>query len=228
MRKGFQAAAILAAVAGLGLAQAALGQPREISVTGEGQVQAAPDMASLSLGVTAQSAEAQAAMSESAARMRSVMGALEDAGIAPRDMQTRTMSVSPLREDGGAVSGFEARNMLDVRIRQLDALGGVLDAVLAEGANALSGLRFELSDRAAAQDEALRRAVADARARAKLLADAAEVDLGPVRSIRDSAIQDGPEPMMRAQMAPVSEGVPLAEGEITVSASVSMVFSLGE
>lgn len=228
MRKGFQAAAILAAVAGLGLAQAALGQPREISVTGEGQVQAAPDMASLSLGVTAQSAEAQAAMSESAARMRSVMGALEDAGIAPRDMQTRTMSVSPLREDGGAVSGFEARNMLDVRIRQLDALGGVLDAVLAEGANALSGLRFELSDRAAAQDEALRRAVADARARAKLLADAAEVDLGPVRSIRDSAIQDGPEPMMRAQMAPVSEGVPLAEGEITISASVSMVFSLGE
>lgn len=228
MRKGFQAAAILAAVAGLGLAQAALGQPREISVTGEGQVQAAPDMASLSLGVTAQSAEAQAAMSESAARMRSVMGALEAAGIAPRDMQTRTMSVSPLREDGGAVSGFEARNMLDVRIRQLDALGGVLDAVLAEGANALSGLRFELSDRAAAQDEALRRAVADARARAKLLADAAEVDLGPVRSIRDSAIQDGPEPMMRAQMAPVSEGVPLAEGEITISASVSMVFSLGE
>lgn len=228
MRKGFQAAAILAVVAGLGMAQAALGQPREISVTGEGQVQAAPDMASLSLGVTAQSAEAQAAMSESAARMRSVMGALEDAGIAPRDMQTRTMSVSPLREDGGAVSGFEARNMLDVRIRQLDALGGVLDAVLAEGANALSGLRFELSDRAAAQDEALRRAVADARARAKLLADAAEVDLGPVRSIRDSAIQDGPEPMMRAQMAPVSEGVPLAEGEITVSASVSMVFSLGE
>ncbi len=114
-----------------------------------------------------------------------------------------------------------------VRVRDLAALGGILDTVIADGANDFNGLRFGLQDPAPLMDEARRRAVDDAMARAALLAGAAGVTLGPVLSIDD---QGGSRPMPMAEMAMrMSAGAaPVAAGELTLTANVAMVFAIAE
>lgn len=205
---------------------------RRIAVTGAGQVEAAPDMAVITLGVRQEDKEAQVAMRATSAAVAGMLERLAEQGIAARDLQTRELSLTPVwseRSGSGAerrqITGFEAANTVVVRVRDLDALGGILDAVLAEGANDFNGLRFDLQDPAPLAEEARRRAVADAMARAKLLAEAAGVALGPVLSIDE---RGGVMPKAEMAMRMSTAGAPVAAGEVSVTANVSMVFAIGE
>lgn len=225
------AAAVICALAG-GAAWAE-DTARRITVSGEGQVEAAPDMATITLGVTNEAREAKAAMEATSDAVARVLERLSSLGIAPRDLQTRELSLSPVWSDRGAageerrrITGFVASNTVLVRVRDLTALGGILDAVISDGANDFNGLRFGIQEPDPLMDAARRRAVADAMAQAELLAEAAGVELGPVMSI--SAHGGGrPAPMAEA-MRSSAAGVPVAAGEVTVSANVSMVFAIAE
>lgn len=215
------------------LATPALAQeaPGGITVTGEGSVQVAPDMAQLSVGVTSEAKTAEAAMSANSDAAAEVLSRLKAAGIAERDVQTSGLSLYPRRDDRRLdqpgeppIVGFVASNTLQVRVRDLDALGGILDEVVSGGANTLNGLSFGLQDPSEATDEARRRAVADAQAKAALYADAAGVTLGPVRSIDEQG--GAPRPMMMEAAGLAKSGVPVASGELEVSASVTMAFGI--
>lgn len=226
---------IALALAGL-LALAATAQAqdlRQISVTGEGRVEAAPDMATITLGVTQQAPEASAAMraaSEATARILTRLGTLD---IAPRDVQTRNISIDPVWSNrvetapGAApeITGFVASNTVIVRVRDLASLGGLLDAVTQEGANQLGGLSFGLAEPRALEAEARARAVADAIARAETLAEAAGVPLGRVQQITEQTGRGGPV-MMEMASSMRDGGVPVSPGEITLSATVSMTFAI--
>lgn len=110
-------------------------------------------------------------------------------------------------------------------MRDLSALGSVLDAVIADGANSFQGLNFGLQDPEPTLDEARRRAVADGLRKAALYAAAAGVRLGPLTSLSEAGSnQPRPEMMQAARMS--SDAVPVAPGEVTVSASVTMVFAI--
>lgn len=200
----------------------------EITVRGEGKVSAVPDMAVVTVGVRAEDESAGVAMDAVRDQMNAVFTALEEAGIAARDMQTGTIDLGPRHDrDSGTVTGYHAGNSLELRLRDLDALGGVLDSVVAQGANDLRGLRFAIDDDASLLDEARRRAVADAMARAQLYADAAGVKLGDVEEIIETDASGGPRPMMRAEMASDS-GTPVAPGEIDITATLQMTFDIDD
>lgn len=199
-----------------------------ITVTGEGTATAVPDMAEITLGVVAQNATAAAAMAEASAVTQAIFDTLPRFGIAPSDVQTSDLSLAPLydqRMSGEAprVTGYQAANRVTVRVRALDRLGPVLDAVLDSGANRMDGLRFSVSDPAPLLDRARRRAVEDARRRAETYAQAAGLTLGPVLSITEGGATFGPEPMF--EMAR-SSAVPIAAGETELRASVTMRFAL--
>lgn len=206
---------------------------RLITVTGSGQVEAKPDMARLSVGVTTEAKTASQAMADNSQRMAAVLQRLRDSGIAARDMQTRQLAVSPRMDRSGAnrgepptISGYGASNSLNVRIRDLAALGRILDDVLDSGANQFNGLTFGLSEPTPHLDEARRLAVADARRKAELYATAAGVTLGQVISVSEPG-SAGPQPVARFEaMAAARDGVPLAEGEVVTSASVVMIFAI--
>lgn len=204
-----------------------------ITVTGDGAVDARPDMATVSLGVTTQGATAAAAMADNSAQLAAVLERLRAAGIEERDLQTSGLSLNPNWQptaDGRSseIVGYVASNMLTVRVRKLDGLGAVLDAAVTDGANTFNGLSFGLADPAPAMNEARRRAVADAMARAKLLTEAAGVPLGTVLSISEGGGFGGPVPVYKMDAAPAARAVPVAGGEVTTSASVTMVFAIGE
>lgn len=207
---------------------------RQIIVTGEGQVQRVPDMAIITLGVSHQADNAADAVKDVAVSLGAILSALKEMGIDARDMQSSDLSLSPIRQhrssggDAPRVTGYTASSRVSVRVRDLEALSGILGRVTAEGANLFQGLQFALQDPAPAMNEARRLAVADGQAKAKLYAGAAGVILGPLISITEAgAGAPGPFDMARGMMA-AEMAMPVAEGEINLSASVTMVFAIAD
>ncbi|SNR55719.1 SIMPL domain-containing protein [Puniceibacterium sediminis] len=204
-----------------------------LSVSGEGTAFATPDVATITLGVTAQSETAADAMAQTSEIGARILERLTAMGVAARDVQTSDLSLNPIWSNRPVdnqqpkITGFEASNRVTIRVQQLDTLGDVLGAVLEDGANRLGGLSFGLKDPAPLLDEARRDAVADAMARAKVYAEAAGVTLGPVVSISEGGTST-PRPEMMMSLRASDMAVPVAEGETGITASVNMVFSIGE
>lgn len=222
---------LLAAVLSAGMALA--DDTRVITTTGIGTVETTPDMATLRLGVTHENKEAAAAMAATSAGVTAVLSRLEAAGIAARDMQTDQLSLQPIwsdynsnTRDARKITGFLATNMLTVRVRDLDTLGGILDLVIGDGANSFNGLSFGLQEPKPSQDAARADAVKDAIDRAQQLAEAAGVTLGPIQSISEHG--GFARPQMMEMAAARSADVPIASGELTVSAQVNIVFAIAD
>ncbi|MEP1594727.1 MAG: SIMPL domain-containing protein, partial [Halieaceae bacterium] len=144
--------AILASLAFINTAGADDMRPT-VSVTGEGVVTAAPDMAMVSTGVTTEAATPEAALNANTAAMASLMNVLDDLDIANKDRQTSNFNVSPQyrrdrNETGGPrIDGYRVSNQLTIRVRDLGELGTLLDALVKAGSNQLGNIRFDFSER---------------------------------------------------------------------------------
>lgn len=159
-----------------------------------------------------------------------VLERLRAAGVADRDLQTSNLTLNPnwVGYDSGkapTISGYTASNMLTVRVRVLESLGTVLDSAIKDGANTLNGVSFDVAEPRPALDAARKKAVADAVARATLLVEAAGAKLGPIVAITESPGFAPPMPMFRME-ADAAGSVPVAGGEIGLSAAVSVVFEI--
>ena len=204
---------------------------RHISVTGQGSLVMAPDMATITLGVQNNAQTARAAMRANSAALGKVVDGVQSLGVAEKDIQTTGLSLSPVYERRNnssqppRLTGFSASNMVTVRVRDLAQLGGLLDRVVELGATNCRGLHFDISERSDALNEARRAAVADAMARAQLYADAAGVDLGEVISINESGVSP-----IRSQRLAVEalamDAVPISPGELTISANIGLTIAL--
>jgi uncharacterized protein len=218
---------LLAASLGLGF-PALADVPATLTVSGSSTVAVVPDMATVSLGVTTIADSAAAAMKANSDSVAAVMERLKATGIEDRDIQTSNLSLNPnwvSNSSGTAneIQGYTATNMLTIRVRDLAKTGAVLDAAITDGANTLNGLTFGLQNPRPTEDEARKAAVTDAMARAKLLADAAGVKLGPILSMNEGGMSEpGPQPMYRMDAA----AVPVAGGEVDIAASVTVVFQI--
>lgn len=227
--RAFQSLCLGTALA-LSLAAPALAEG-SISVLGEASIAATPDMATISLGVTTEGATAAEAMAANSKALAGVIERLKSAGIAENDLQTSNLSLNPnwVGYDSGetpTISNYVAMNMLSVRVRDLAALGGVLDASIADGANTLNGITFELSAPRPVQDEARKAAVADAAAKAGLYAAAAGVTLGKVISIAEQQNYGGPMPVFMDAKA--ASPVPVATGQIALQTSVTVTYEIAD
>ena len=202
-------------------------QIRTITVTGAAEVEAVPDIAVLSIGVETEAETPGKALADNAERMTAVMKQLKDAGIEDRDLQTNQLSIWPVfaerREPLEAV-GYQASNQLSVTVRDIDRLGSLLDAAVADGANRVNGPTFLIADPEPLLIAAREVAVKNGIAKAERYATAAGVKLGDVISINESRRgADLPRPM-RAEAMDVS--TPIAAGETRIAAAVTMVFAI--
>jgi uncharacterized protein YggE len=204
---------------------------RTLTMSGRGEVRAAPDMVMLLSGVTSQAPNAAEAVSANNAQMQSVFAALKKLGVADKDMQTANFNVSP-EMTGGAnnqpvrITGYRVNNEVRVTLNDVGKLGAALDALVAAGANQMNGIEFSVKNDAPLLAEARGDAVADARTKAEAYAKAAGVSLGPILSVSEND-NEGPRPIFRAApMALAAKAVPVAAGEESVSASVSIVWEI--
>jgi uncharacterized protein YggE len=202
-----------------------------LDVTAEGSTTRTPDIATIRAGVVTQGSTAAATLSDNAQRMTRVIEALKKAGVAARDLQTATVSLSPQYRytDGQApaITGYQATNSVAVRFREVARAGAILDTLANVGANQIDGPTLALDDPDAALDEARSAAVKIARARADLYAKAAGLSVARIVSIAESGTNDGttPGPVMFLRAAKAAP-TPLAAGESRVSATLSVRFLL--
>jgi uncharacterized protein len=208
--------------------------PSTLNLNVNSNVKKAPDMATISAGVVTQARTAKAAMDENARRMSAAFVALKAAGIADRDMQTSGVNLSPqytyVANQRPTIKGYEVSNRVMVRIRQLEKIGPVLDALVAQGVNEINGPTFGLDNPEAELDAARTEAMATAMRRAELYARASGMRVKRVMTINESGGYEPPQPrpmmMARAQMSDASAETPVAPGEVTLSIQLNVQFEL--
>ena len=201
-----------------------------ITVIGSGASSGPSDTAEVDAGVVTQAATASQAMGQNSAAMEQVLKALTALGIADRDIHTTNVSIVPVRapqqtgrQQLSPVVGYEVTNQVRVKVRNLAALGRLLDTLVSRGANALGSIGFSIADPAPLLEQARTKAIADARQKAQVYAAAAGVKLGRVIFIRDTA-PGLPRPMAARMMS--SAAVPIAPGEQELEVSVSVTYAL--
>ena len=206
-------------------------QPRTLTVSGEGEVKAAPDEAQLSAGVVSQATTAEAALAANRTAMNGVFDELKHQGIPDKSIQTSEFSVSPQYETGDnprRIVGYSVSNNVTVTVDDLSKLGGAIDALVHSGANSMGGVSFTLRDPKPLMQKAREAAVKDAMERAQTYARAAGLTLGRVTDLNEGGGGPIERPMFRtmAVMAAAPPPTPIAAGEETVSANVSMTFEI--
>jgi len=201
-----------------------------IVVDGTGRVSVEPDLADLRLGVSVARPTVDAARAVAAETMDAILAAVADAGVDRRDVRTTLLSVQPrydYRENRQPVlTGYELANVVEVTVRELARLGDVVDGTLRAGATSMDGLSFRVADPAPAEREARLRAMAAARARADVLAEAAGLAIVGVSDIVEGGLTPPPEPRYRAARMMVSEdaSTPVEAGSLEIAVSVTVTY----
>lgn len=192
-----------------------------ITVTGTGSVSAAPDDAQLTFGVESRGETARAALAANGDAMRDVIAALRGAGA--RDLATQWVSVWQGSNDDGTPSGYTASNSVSATIG-LDQAGRLIDIAVAAGANQVSGPDMSAADGKRLYQQALGRAVDDARAHAEALAKATGRSLGSVTAVVEGGGSE-PVPMYRAA-ADAASPTPIVGGRQETTATATVTFAL--
>ncbi|MBF6560399.1 MAG: SIMPL domain-containing protein [Candidatus Binataceae bacterium] len=205
---------------------------RTIQVSGNGEVQAAPDFAVLSLAIETHAATAAEAAGRNGALAQKVGAALKAKLGDNGKTWTGGYSLYPEYSDDNrpnakpTVTGYQAANSITVETGALDLVGPLIDAAIAAGANRINSLDFNLRNDTLPRNQAIAKAAKDAQAQAQALADALGVKLGPIVSATTIS-ESRPEPMM-ARMATMAVGssTPVQAGEVTVPATVSLTYQI--
>ena len=204
-----------------------------LSVSAQAESRRVPDVATVSTGVVTRAADANAAMRANAEQMDKVMAAIRAAGIAERDTQTSGVNLNPdyryEENQAPVITGYQASNTVNIKVRDLSKLGKVLDALVASGANQVNGPNFEIDQPEAAYDEARQAALKKAQTRAEMYAKALGVKVRRIVSISEGGGFRPPVPMPMMSMArgKAEADTAISPGETALSANLDVVFELG-
>jgi uncharacterized protein YggE len=210
-------------------------QMQGISVSGQGQASAAPDVAVLGLGVSAKAATVKAANSQAQEGMSDLLDSLESNGVQEKDIQTTSFSIYPeydYRNNEQILTGYRVSHMLQVKVRDIDKVGEVIDDAVEAGGDLIQvqTISFTIDDTTALRSEARQKAVADAQATAGELASLAGVTLGKATYISESVSTPYSQPYYDRAMAGImEEAAPATEisaGELEVVVIVQMSYAI--
>jgi uncharacterized protein len=204
-----------------------------IVTTGEGVVKLAPDRAWVSIAAESRARSPRDAQRANADAMAAVLGKLKGAGLPADAIRTSGYDLQPEFDYANGkqtLRGYVARNTVEVRVDDIARAGEILDLAVGSGATSISGIRFDLKDRASAERRALRLAVADARGRAEAAAAGGGLRVDRVLRIEEQrSVVEPPRPMMmmrQSAAAMESAQPPIAPGELEVRANVTLTMAL--
>jgi uncharacterized protein YggE len=209
---------------------------RTITVTGQGEVNVAPDIAALAIAVETTAPKAADAVSENASRsakvataLKSMVGKDDKVTTTRYSLEPRYDVIKPGQPSEPRINGYVARNEVQVETHKLDAVGGLIDAASNAGANRINSLQFTLSSRNEALRAALEKAGSEAQAQAESIAKALGVKLKGVASATTSS---GPivqpryfEPRAMAAME-ARPPTPIEPSSVSVSASLQVKYEI--
>ncbi|MEE8194152.1 MAG: SIMPL domain-containing protein [Dehalococcoidales bacterium] len=206
-------------------------QNRGIWVTGEGRVAVVPDVAILSLGIETQEAIVAEAQQQAATAMAAVMSTLDEHGVAGKDITTQYFSIQPVRrfDDGKEILlGYRVTNIVTVKVRNVEDTGSIIDAVTAAAGDytRINSISFTVDDPQDYNEEAREKAMADAKAKAKQLADLGGVKLGKPTYINEYGGYISPVVFRDFGLIEGAATTPISPGETEIQLTVQVVYSI--
>ncbi len=207
---------------------------RTIRLDATGSVKAKPDIAHITLGVSAEAETARGALDQNSAAMAKVIDALKQSGLAGADMQTIDFSVRPRIEASkpegkkNVITGYTVVNMLRITVRDMTKLGEILDKAVSLGSNEIGGIQFDIAQPAALMDDARRQAMALATRKAELYAQAAGAKLVRVISIDEQSAAPWRPQNMSVRASARAMEAPIEQGEAELQVSISVTWELGD
>jgi hypothetical protein len=209
-------------------------QPTGISVSGEGKVTVAPDLAVVRLGVEAKAGTVRKARDDAAKAMDAVMAALTSKGVDKKDIQTQRFNVYPYSErniKGVEEKGFQVSNVVVAKIRKIDDVAEIIDAVVLAGGDLtrVESLTFTVDDPSPFEAQAREKAMADAKSKAERLASLANVRLGkPTYISEGGGFVPMPYAYEAAALGKGGEGAPtpVSPGELEIQLNVQVTYAI--
>jgi hypothetical protein len=206
---------------------------RWVEVTGEGSVSAAPDFARVTLGVTSTGKNAGDAMAANAKAANELVSLVKSEGVAPADIQTSEVSISPMfaqpslgQKTAPTITGYSVSNNVAVTVREIPRLGALLDKAVTAGVNSIYGVGFGHNDPNALLDKARPLAVADARRKAEIYANAGGARIGRLMVLTEEPGRQPPVAFSRVYAASAPTPTPIEEGEDKLAVTVTARFEL--
>jgi uncharacterized protein len=199
--------------------------PRTIVATGTGRISTRPDTAIAQVGAETRAPSLADATADVTRRMSAVLERVKALGVAERDITTVTYAIDPVtasrrsEEEPTRILGYRVANVVQLRIRQLDAVGRIMDAAVAAGANTMRGLTFTVGDPQAVETQARTLAVQNANTKARQLAEAAGATLGELVLLTEGVPPPVPRLIARADVA-MGPG-PVEPGQLEISVTVT-------
>jgi len=191
-------------------------------VIGEGKVTVKPDTATIQAGVSATGATAQVAQSKMNAIISKVSLAVKELGIDSKDIQTTNYNINPTHDLNQKITGYSANTTLTIKVRDIERVNDVIDAATKAGANNVASLGFTTSERSVFENEARKKAVEDAKKKAKNSADIAGFRLGKLVNYSESLNGDPrPVPFALDKAESTSTNIEPGSDEIQVTVVLS-------
>ena len=204
-----------------------------VSVTGSGEMDVEPDMATVNLGINVTKSTAEEAMTVTSQTVEQIKGKLLALGINEEDMQTTNFYISPQDSydnngNSKGITSYYASNMLEVKIYDLEKVGTVIDSAVEAGANSSYGMYFGLADPLTYESETLKLAVENAKNKAEVLAEAAGKKLGDILVMTDgtTSIPETYVSMERAEDEAMGSSASISTGTLTVSSRVTVRYTI--
>jgi uncharacterized protein len=224
---------LLVAAAIAGVAQPHLGRSATsssgstITVTGNGTVDSTPNQASFDFGVTTNGATAAEALSRNSSQARAIIAALKKAGIASAAIRTSQVSLWPQTSSNGReITGYQASNSVQVTAA-LGQSGKLVDAAVGAGANNIDGPNLDTADKTPLYNQALDKALGDAKQKAQAIAKAAGLTLGSALKVHEGGVASTPVVFADALAARGTATPPIQAGTQKIQASVTVTYSAG-
>lgn len=208
---------------------------RVITVSGQGEVMATPDRASIQLGATAQTQDAAGAQGQVNKIVQKILEGVKGLGIPASSITTTGISLSPVYSDKRgqdtpsepSIVGYRANNTVRVQLDDLSKVGAVIDAGVEAGANTIQDLSFDLKDDTAQRQEALKLAVRTAQSKAQAIAEALNVKLGRVQDVSESGVSVI-RPFAQERYMAAAAAAPVEPGQLRVQASVTINYLISD
>ena len=208
-------------------------QAPTLTANGEGSVMVVPDIAVVTIGVASRARTAGAALAQNSTDLTKAISAIKGASVDEKDIATSGFGIDPVYAEpkagevsqAPAIIGYSVSNSVTVTIRDVAKSGGILDQVVAAGANQVTGISFSLADAKSANDSALKSAIAAALAKGGLMAEAAGVKLVRILSV-STAESAPPRPVFAAMAMKAAPSVPVMPGQQSVTASATITWEI--
>ena len=216
------------------LTAAAAQADSKIAVSGTGEIRVSADTAVISLGVNARDKDVLKAQQKVNESIASIRAALIGQGVSEENINTEFINIYvtyDYQNDQEEVESYNASSTLAIKVTEMDKVGALIDAAFSAGANTLNGISFSASDTSEAKAEALREAVADAKKKADILAEASGLKITGIEALSEDGVYSYENNVgnvyakMAAGEAAANSGTVVQAAKLIVSASVSITYS---